>query len=164
MDGLGKLGIDVWGILYYLINYGLILAVLGIYVYPKIDLVLKKRQKDISDSLDNASNLKSELTKEVEKYHKEHARLLEEIRLQKKDWLAEIESMKSQILTEMEEKRSRALEETDRIIAEKKSALLNEARQVIYAVIVRSFHNLSKKIPEPIIQESIDDAWSMIHK
>lgn len=85
MDGLGKLGIDVWGILYYLINYGLILAVLGIYVYPKIDLVLKKRQKDISDSLDNASNLKSELTKEVEKYHKEHARLLEEIRLQKKD-------------------------------------------------------------------------------
>lgn len=164
MDGLGKLGIDVWGILYYLINYGLILAVLGIYVYPKIDLVLKKRQKDISDSLDNASNLKSELTKEVEKYHKEHARLLEEIRLQKKDWLAEIESMKSQILTEMEEKRSRTLEETDRIIAEKKSALLNEARQDIYAVIVRSFHNLSKKIPEPIIQESIDDAWSMIHK
>lgn len=164
MDGLGKLGIDVWGILYYLINYGLILAVLGIYVYPKIDFVLKKRQKDISDSLDNASNLKSELSKEVEKYHKEHARLLEEIRLQKKDWLAEIESMKSQILSEMEEKRSRALEETDRIIAEKKSALLNEARQDIYSIIVRSFHNLSKKIPEPIIQESIDDAWSMIHK
>ncbi len=164
MDGLGKLGIDVWGILYYLINYGLILAVLGIYVYPKIDFVLKKRQKDISDSLDNASNLKSELSKEVEKYHKEHARLLEEIRLQKKDWLAEIESMKSQILSEMEEKRSRALEEIDRIIAEKKSALLDEARQDIYSIIVRSFHNLSKKIPEPIIQESIDDAWSMIHK
>ncbi len=164
MDGLGKLGIDIWGIIYYIVNYWLILAVLSIYVYPKIDLVLKKRQKDIGDSLDNAQKLKKELSKELEKYHAEHKKLLDEARLQKKKGLEEIESMKAQMLSEMEEKKSRSIEETERIMADKKAALLEEAKKEIYGLVVRSFHHVSKKIPESVISDSIEDAWSSIHK
>ena len=72
--------------------------------------------------------------------------------------------MKVRIMTEMEEKKSRSLEETDRLIAEKKSALLEEARKEIYGVIVRSFQHVAKKMPESVITESIDEAWSSIHK
>jgi hypothetical protein len=64
----------------------------------------------------------------------------------------------------MESRRSKSLEETDRIIAEKKSALLQEARKEIYGVILRSFHHISRKIPENIIAESFDEAWSHISK
>ena len=84
MDGIGQLGIDGASIIYYLVNYGLILAILGFYVYPKIYTALEKRQKDITNSLDNAHNLKKELAKELEKYHDEHKKLLDETRAQKK--------------------------------------------------------------------------------
>jgi hypothetical protein len=72
--------------------------------------------------------------------------------------------MKSQILKDMDEKRSKSLEETQKLIDEKKTALLDGAREDIYALIARSFQNISKKIPESVITESIDDAWSTIHK
>lgn len=84
MDGIGQLGIDIPSIIYYLVNYGVILAILGFYVYPKIFAVLEKRQKNIANSLDNAHNLKKELAKELEKYHAEHKKLLDETRAQKK--------------------------------------------------------------------------------
>lgn len=164
MDGLGKLGIDIWWIIYYLVNCGILFAVLGLYVYPKIDLVLKKRQKDIGDSLDRAHELKKELARELEKYQSDQKNLLEETRAQKKKWLEEIEIMKNEILTEMELKKTQSLEETDRLISEKKAALMSEVKQEIYGVILRSFQHLSKKIPEDIIQESIQDAWASIRK
>jgi F0F1-type ATP synthase membrane subunit b/b' len=84
MDGIGQLGIDIPSIIYYLVNYGVILAILGFYVYPKIYSVLEKRQNDITNSLNNAQKLKKELSKELEKYSNEHKKLLEEARLQKK--------------------------------------------------------------------------------
>jgi hypothetical protein len=64
----------------------------------------------------------------------------------------------------MEEKKTRSLEETERIMADKKAALLEEAKKEIYGLIVRSFHHVSRKIPESIISESIEDAWSHISK
>jgi F0F1-type ATP synthase membrane subunit b/b' len=84
MDGLGQLGIDIWSILYYLVNYGIILAVLGYYVYPRVYAILEKRESEISRSLDHAQELKNELAKELEKYHAEHKILLTESREQKK--------------------------------------------------------------------------------
>lgn len=164
MDGLGQIGIDIWSILYYLVNYGIILAVLGYYVYPRVYAILEKRESEISRSLDSAQELKNELAKELERYHAENKKLLAESREQKKKWLEELELMKSQMYKDMDEKRSKSLEETQKLIDEKKTALLDDARQDIYALISRSFQNISKKIPESIIAESIDDAWSTIHK
>ncbi|MCB9806658.1 ATP synthase F0 subunit B [Candidatus Peribacteria bacterium] len=155
---------DIPSIIYYLVNYGIILAVLGFYVYPKIHTVLTRRQEEISGSLDDVHMLKEQLSKELQKYKDEHKRILEEARLQKKKSLEEVEAMKVQVMKEIEEKRSKSIEETQKVMEEKKAALLNDARNEIYTIMVKSFHTLSKKIPEAVITESIDEAWTTIHK
>lgn len=164
MDGLGRLGIDIWWVIYYLVNYGIILALLGYYVYPKIDDVLEKRKTAINNSLDSANKLKKELAKEVEKFHAEHEKILKEAREQKKKWLIEIENLKAQIIKEMDEKKAQSLKETQTMIDERKSAIFAEAKKEIYTIFIKSFQKLSQKIPEPVITESIDEAWSTIHK
>lgn len=164
MDGIGQLGIDIPSIIYYLVNYGIILAILGFYVYPKIQTVLAKRQLEISESLDNVHKLKEQLSTELDKYQLEHKKILEEARLQKKKSLEEVEAMKVQIIKDMEEKRSKSVEETQKIMEEKKAALLSDARNEIYGIMIKSFHTLSRKIPEAVITESIDEAWTTIRK
>lgn len=73
--------------------------------------------------------------------------------------------MKVQILAEMESKRVKSLEETKRIIADKKAALLDEARKEIYGVIYPVFPAyLKENARESVITESIDEAWSHISK
>lgn len=61
MSGLESLGIDLQSIIYYLVNYGIILAVIGFYVVPRIRAVLEKRQREISGSVDEADKLQQEL-------------------------------------------------------------------------------------------------------
>lgn len=84
MSGLEALGIDLQSIIYYLVNYGIILGVLGFYVYPKVHKVMEKRQSEITTSINDASKLKQELARELDQFHEKHEAILAEAREQKK--------------------------------------------------------------------------------
>ena len=164
MTGFGALGIDLQSIIYYLVNYGIILSILGFYVYPKIHGALEKRQKEIVWSVDDASKLKSELAAELASFHEKHEVILSEAREQKKKWLQDLENIKTDMLAQMEQKKIESLQETQEMMDQKKSALMDDVKKEIYGLIQRSFLSVSKKIPENIVQESIDDAWNQLPK
>ena len=68
------------------------------------------------------------------------------------------------MLAQMEQKKIESLQETQEMMEQKKSALMGDVKKEIYGLIQRSFLSVSKKIPENIIQESIDDAWNQLPK
>lgn len=68
------------------------------------------------------------------------------------------------MMEEMELKRAASLEETNQMIEQKKAALMGDVKKEIYQLIKNSFHSVSKKIPESVIQESIDEAWAQLSK
>lgn len=68
------------------------------------------------------------------------------------------------MIEEMEQKKAQSLKETADLIEQKKAGLLNDVKKEIYLLIKKSFHTVSDKIPEKIVQESIDDAWGQLAK
>lgn len=125
---------------------------------------MEKRQHEITTSVNDANRLKQELAKELDEFQDKHEEILAQARDQKKKGLAEIEAKKIEMISEMDEKRAASLKETAELIEQKKATLLQDVKKDIYQLIRASFHSVSKKIPEGVVQESIDDAWVQVTK
>ncbi|MBL4694170.1 ATP synthase F0 subunit B [Candidatus Gracilibacteria bacterium] len=88
MDKLASLGIDLWSMVLYLGNTAVLMVVLIYLLYKPINKFLEKRQKEITDSIDEAQKLQEKFQKESEKSHedrqKAEAKLRDELsKLQK---------------------------------------------------------------------------------
>jgi F0F1-type ATP synthase membrane subunit b/b' len=80
MDGLSKLGIDLWSIGVYLANAGLMLFVLSYLLYKPVLGFMDRRRDEIRKSLDEARLLKDELDKKSEEASKAQSRFENELK------------------------------------------------------------------------------------
>jgi|GEM_PF-2167989 F-type H+-transporting ATPase subunit b len=165
MDGLDQLGISLDSILIYLVNYGVLLAVLTYLLYNPIRNFTTKRRETVISQLEEAEMIKKEFATQLENLKAE--KLETESKLQ-----SELESMRSfvyekkkELISEMEAERRNMLDKTTQEIAEAKEQMVSEVEvelqkkmsQIILEVI-------SNKVPKEVIAESVTEAWSEYKK
>ena len=165
MDGLDQLGISLDSILIYLVNYGVLLAVLTYLLYNPIRNFTTKRRETVISQLEEAEMIKKEFATQLENLKAE--KLETESKLQ-----SELESMRSfvyekkkELISEMEAERRTMLDKTAQEIAEAKEQMVSEVEvelqkkmsQIILEVI-------SNKVPKEVITESVTEAWSEYKK
>ena len=161
MDGLDQLGISLDSILIYLVNYGVLLAVLSYLLYNPIRNFTTKRRETIISQLEEAEMIKKEFATQLEDLKAE--KLETESKLQ-----SELESMRSfvyekkkELISEMEAERRTMLDKATQEIAEAKEQMVSEVEvelqkkmsQIILEVI-------SNKVPKEVIADSVTEAWS----
>ena len=165
MDGLDQLGISLDSILIYLVNYGVLLAVLSYLLYNPIRNFTTKRRETIISQLEEAEMIKKEFATQLEDLKAE--KLETESKLQ-----SELESMRSfvyekkkELISEMEAERRTMLDKATQEIAEAKEQMVSEVEvelqkkmsQIILEVI-------SNKVPKEVIADSVTEAWSEYKK
>ena len=165
MDGLDQLGISLDSILIYLVNYGVLLAVLTYLLYNPIRNFTTKRRETVISQLEEAEMIKKEFATQLENLKAE--KLETESKLQ-----SELESMRSfvyekkkELISEMEAERRNMLDKTTQEIAEAKEQMVSEVEvelqkkmsQIILEVI-------SNKVPKEVIAQSVTEAWSEYKK
>lgn len=165
MEGLANLGISLESVVIYILNYGLLLAVLTYLLYDPIVKFTDKRRETIKGQLEEASLIKEEFASQLESLKSD--KLDAEKTLQK-----EIESLrtyvadkKKELISEMEAERKSMLEKAQLEIAEAKEHMISEVEkdlqkkmsQIILEVI-------SNKVPKEVITESVTEAWSEYKK
>ena len=165
MEGLANLGISLESVVIYILNYGLLLAVLTYLLYDPIVKFTDKRRETIKGQLEEASLIKEEFASQLESLKSD--KLDAEKTLQK-----EIESLrtyvadkKKELISEMEAERKTMLEKAQLEIAEAKEHMISEVEkdlqkkmsQIILEVI-------SNKVPKEVITESVTEAWSEYKK
>ena len=165
MDGLDQLGISLDSILIYLVNYGVLLAVLTYLLYNPIRNFTTKRRETVISQLEEAEMIKKEFATQLENLKAE--KLETESKLQ-----SELESMRSfvyekkkELISEMETERRTMLDKAAQEIAEAKEQMVSEVEvelqkkmsQIILEVI-------SNKVPKEVITESVTEAWSEYKK
>ena len=165
MDGLDQLGISLDSILIYLVNYGVLLAVLTYLLYNPIRNFTTKRRETVISQLEEAEMIKKEFATQLENLKAE--KLETESKLQ-----SELESMRSfvyekkkELISEMEAERRTMLDKAAQEIAEAKEQMVSEVEvelqkkmsQIILEVI-------SNKVPKEVIAESVTEAWSEYKK
>jgi len=165
MEGLANLGISMESIVIYIINYGLLLAVLSYLLYDPIVKFTDKRRETIKSQIEEASLIKQEFAKQLENLKQEKLEAEKTLKAELDSMQSFVADKKKELMSEMETERKKMLEKAAQEIAEAKEYMVSEVEvelqkkmsQIILEVI-------SNKVPKEVIAESITEAWSEYKK
>ncbi len=160
-SGIGALGVDVNSLIVYLINFGVLLAILYFFAYKKILGVLDQRAGRIKDSLDEAERVRGE----SEERQAEMQRTFDEGREESKRLLAEAREMAERYRQEQaslaQEEAARFKESARQDIQRERDAAIDDVRQQFADLTIiaaeRVIHrSLDTKTHQSLIEEVLD--------
>jgi|CXWL01.1.fsa_nt_gi F-type H+-transporting ATPase subunit b len=165
MEALAKLGIDINSILIYLINFGILFAVVAYFITGPVVRMLEKRRKEIEGNLNKAETIKREFVDERKKLEKERDAVRVEMETQLSHMKKELESKRKQQEEAMDLKKAKMMEDMRSVMEEEKGKIMENAeKQTLDLISKVLMHIVSNKIPQEVIQESVRDAWKTYQK
>jgi F-type H+-transporting ATPase subunit b len=165
MEGLQNLGIDMWSILLYLVNFGILLAVLTKLLYRPVQDVLTKRQKTISDKISEADKIKSDFEAKLKEMQAEKEKAQAELKAELDRMTAFVSEKKKELTAEMDAEREKMLAKAQEEIASRKDKLVADAEKEILAVMQKIVLEIvQNKVPQNVVEESVDEAWKAYKK
>ena len=133
------LGLILWTLLAFLI----VLFILGKYAWKPILNSLNEREKNISDSILSAENMR----KEMEKMHSENEALLAKAREERSQMMREAKEMKDKIIQDAKEQ---ARNETNKIVADAQS-VINQQKMAAIVDLKNQVGNLVLEVSEKVL-------------
>lgn len=160
MESLAKLGIDGWGLIVYIVNFGLLWAALAYLVFPRLIKTIDARRKQIEDNLSTAEKLQLELEKTVEKSKAEKI-ALETLQAQERETFErDIATKRTQLMQEAEAKRTALIDEARGLIREEKARLISETEgEMIILMQKVLIKTLGEKVSPDDVKASVEQVW-----
>ena len=160
MDAIQKIGINYQALAIYLVNFGILVAALGKFLYRPILDILDERRELIRKNLEEAEDLRESFSLELQKQQEKTDSLLTSM---ERDVLkAKTEAKKEAVtlLSEAEQERANILKDAH-IYADKiKEAMHDEvAGEVLERVEKVVTSVLQNKVPESVVRHSVHEAW-----
>lgn len=161
MESLAKIGIDLWGMVLYLINYGLLLGVLSYFFYPKVVKAVDERRKVIKKNIEDTEHLQKVFKMQIATHKKEKEEMQAQIEKQSADLKKELQEKRSQLIKEMEEERQKMIEQTKSQLEKEKKEIVQAAETEVLSVMKKVLLEVaSQKIPEDVVSQSVSESWS----
>ena len=163
MEGLANLGIDIWGLVLYLVNFGLLALILTKFLYKPLLKVLDTRSSTIRENLEESERLKREFESEMQKRKAESDEVLKHMRLELEGTRREAEARAKAVLAEAKHEREALLAETQervtemkrRLVTDVEADLLQKMEQIVVSVI-------DERSNQDDLRASIERAWKQI--
>lgn len=165
MEALSNLGIDLWNILLYVVNMGVIYFILAKFVIPKILHYLDERRYAIKNNIDEAEQLRAEMAKQKELMEKEKAKMQAQLAEELSNSRKQIEAKQKSAEAEIEAKKAKMLEEVQTVIRAEKDALMANAEHEMLKLMQKIIlHIVSNQIPQDVVKNSVETAWKQYQK
>jgi F-type H+-transporting ATPase subunit b len=139
------LGLILWTLLASII----VLLILGKYAWKPILKSLNEREKNISDSILSAENMR----KEMEKMHSENEALLAKAREERSQMMREAKEMKDKIIQDAKEQ---ARNETNKIVADAQS-VINQQKMAAIVDLKNQVGNLVLEVSEKVLRRELSN-------
>ncbi|HZW69548.1 MAG TPA: F0F1 ATP synthase subunit B [Hanamia sp.] len=139
------LGLILWTLLAFVI----VLLILGKYAWKPILKSLNDREKNISDSILSAENMR----KEMEKMHSENEALLAKAREERSQMMREAKEMKDKIIQDAKEQ---ARNETNKIVADAQS-VINQQKMAAIVDLKNQVGNLVLEVSEKVLRRELSN-------
>lgn len=164
MEALKSLGIDPWAIVLYLVNFGLLLAILTKFLYKPVLKFLDERRETVRNNLEEADKLRTTLSDERAKRIEEAKASSAESARQVAAAKSEAEAKSRVLLAEAEERREKLMAEAEADIAERKLKLVGQVEgELLKRVEAVTMRVLQDKVPEKVVAESVSEAWKALN-
>ena len=160
MEALSNLGIDFWSILLYLINMGLLVFLMGKYLFPKILHFLDERRELIRNNLNEAENLKNAMGHERSVMEKEKEELRHHLNQELTEGKKVLEEKQRKVEAEIDAKKMKMLDEVKKVMADEKEKLMGGVQKELLTMVQKMVtHIVSHDIPKETIEKSVSGAW-----
>ena len=160
MEALSRLGIDLWSILLYVVNMGVLVWLLAKYLFPKILHFLDERRNQIRQNLEEAEKLKDELSKQNKSMEDEKKLLQSTLQQELTDSRRAMEKKKKEAESEIDDKRSKMMEEIQSAIRDEKNNLIGNTQKDILSMVEKMVNYIvSNQIPVEVVKKSVNEAW-----
>lgn len=165
MEGLANLGIDFWGLVLYLVNFGLLALILTKFLYKPLLKVLDERSGNIKSNLEEAERLKKDFETEMNKRKAESEEIMKHMRLELEGTKRQSEARAKEVLQQAKKEREQLLAETQTRIDEMKARLVSDVEKELLVnmeqIVVRV---IEEQNTDTDLQKSIARAWKDIQK
>lgn len=148
LEKFGELGIHLPSLLIYLVNFGLLLALLYIFGYKPILKMLDQRSATIKDGLDQAEKARLQAARAEEEIKNQ----LQEARRQGQAIVAQAAQMGEKV---KEEARAEARQEAQALLQRGRGEIETERGEMV-AQLRREFADLAIRAAEKVINRSLD--------
>lgn len=160
MDRLSQLGIDLWSIVIYIANTGVVLAILTYFLFKPILKFIDSRRKQIADSIEEANLLREEFGKKLHTSEVEKKKMEAELRQEMQNLQKFLETKRIELVSEMETVRTDMMRKAQEEIDARKESLIKDTEKEVMAIMTRIILEIvQNKVPENVIQESIHESW-----
>ncbi len=163
MEALSQLGIDLWSVLLYLVNFGLILWVLTRYVYKPLMKYVDERRETIKNNVNEAEELRqtfeSKMKEQEERLATESAEAQEKLAGAKKFAKQEAKD----IIVDAQLQRDSILMDANAQANVIKGGILDEAQAATKARIMAVVQAvLEGGLPEETVKQSVETEWKKL--
>ena len=148
MEGLIQLGVNTWSLIFYLVNFGILVVVLYFFAYKPLLRAMDQRSERISDSLaaadrarDEAASSRSAIEEQLNESRREGQRLLDQAREAAERY--------------REEEMVRARQEAESFVERARTDIQRERDAALEEVRV-GFGDLAITAAERVIRRSVD--------
>jgi F-type H+-transporting ATPase subunit b len=133
MAGLGKIGLNVQSLVFYVINFGIIVIVLARFVYKPVLRFLDERRRSVEDSLLEAERIKREFAVEAERLEKQKAGSAKALEAELAHIRDTAEASAKRVIEDAHVERARIIEQTRAQVESMQKALETQAEDELIA-------------------------------
>lgn len=160
MEAFSKLGIDFVSIGLYLLNTGVLVAIIAYFAVNPILGFLDKRISHIEGNINEADTLKSEFQKKLAQMQQEQDDSSRKIKEQVETTKQTLEAQKLALEETAHKEKEKLLAEARLLIGDEKAQLLKSAEQDTLTLIQKIlFDVLENKVPKEAIEASVLESW-----
>jgi len=142
---LPKIGLILWT----LVAFGIVFFILAKYAWKPILKSLDEREKNISDSILSAENMK----KEMSQMQSENEALLAKAREERSQMMREAKEMRDKMIQDAKEQ---ARKETNKIVADAQT-VINQQKMAAITDLKNQVGNLVLEVSEKVLRRELND-------
>jgi F-type H+-transporting ATPase subunit b len=151
------LGISLTEFIFYLINFLILVGVLGKFLYKPFLQMMEDRRQSIQDALDNAEMVNRRADEKMHSYNKRIARAEEEGREIIREAKAKADLQAKAIIDEANEKAAEIAAKAEQNIQREKEKAMEDMRQEIAVLAMMAAEKIVEHEIQRIGQEAIVD-------
>jgi F-type H+-transporting ATPase subunit b len=163
MNALQNLGIDLWSLVLYLVNFGILAVVLTKFLYKPLLRTLDTRRETVKKNLDEAEELRKTLSAEREQRESDARLIAAEATKELAIARADAEARARAVLADAEAKREQMIAEAVADISQRKRVMVAEVEQELLSrVETVAMTVLRDKVPAEVVRDSVKESWQSV--
>lgn len=160
MEAFSKLGIDLVSVGLYLLNIGVLVALLTWILYKPLFKFLDERKTLIEGNIEEADTLKIAFQTKLAEIEEEKNTSSKHVKEQMEKTRIMLEAQKLSLEEEAQLEKEKLLSEARKLIEDEKGNILKSAEGETLALIQKIlFHVLENKVPKEAIEASVEESW-----